>query len=391
MGSNNTSQDAASTHSDAMTAPVTKEFHLQIEEDSKKKASATSRWIKTREKRNNMHRANNTGSEHWKDIFRIRASVIPPTIIPTLLLTAWSAFVTVFYMVPSVNFLRPWLPNSTLLITVLGVVMGLLLVFRTNTSYDRYWEGRRMWGTVQTQVRNLTRFTWICVVTKNEEQFKQKKGAMNLILAFAAATKHYLRDEPGFKYTDLGPLLEHLPDFSEARDSDPASEEVSNLPLEISFHLQSYVAYCRKTEQIDVAVQGQMLNSISALVDSLTSFERIRTSPIPFAYSIHLKQTLLLYLLSLPFQLAPSIFWGNIPAVFIASFTLLGIEAIGGEIENPFGYDDNDLPQEEYLDVIREEMAQIMKNGLDAYDSSKWLEAYQDLSISHLGEADKDK
>jgi putative membrane protein len=158
---------------------------------------------------------------------------------------------------------------------------------------------------------------------------------MNLIIAFASATKHYLRDEKGYQFSDLGPFLAHLPEFSPERPIDESQPSNTNLPLEISFHLQSYVAYARKTEQIDVPIQGQMLTSISALIDCLTSFERIRTSPIPFAYSIHLKQTLLLYLLSLPFQIVPAIFWACIPAVFIASFTLLGIEAIGSQIEEP--------------------------------------------------------
>jgi putative membrane protein len=185
---------------------------------------------------------------------------------------------------------------------------------------------------VQTHVRNLARFTWISVVAKNPDQQRQKRGAMNLIVAYASATKHYLREEPGYEYSDLGPFLAHLPEFSPDR---PDAATCNNLPLEISYHMQAYVAHARKTEQIDVPMQGQMLTSISVLIDALTAFERIRNSPIPFAYSIHLKQTLLLYLLSLPFQLVPSLFWATIPAVMIASFTLLGIEAIGAEIEDP--------------------------------------------------------
>ncbi|KAI9328775.1 Bestrophin, RFP-TM, chloride channel-domain-containing protein [Zopfochytrium polystomum] len=327
----------------------------------------------------------NKASEHWRDILRIDASVIPSVFMPTLTLTAWSALVTVFYMVPSVNFLSGRIPNSTLLVTVLGVVMGLLLVFRTNTSYDRFWEGRRIWSVVQTNVRNLARFIWVCAVAKDAEGEKLKRGAMNLVIAFAVACKNYLRSEFSYRNNDLGRLIRHLPEYSSTSQSSTSNSSPGNIniPLDLTFHLQSFVNHCRRADMIDVPVQGNMTTCISALVDSLTAFERIRSSPIPFAYSIHLKQTLLVYLLSLPFQIVPSIFWATIPSVFIASFTLLGIEAIGGEIENPFGFDPNDLPQDLYTDDIRNEIFMIMGEQFK-YDSTTWIEPYRDITKSHL-------
>ncbi|KAL2917813.1 hypothetical protein HK105_202686 [Polyrhizophydium stewartii] len=92
-----------------------------------------------------------------------------------------------------------------------------------------------------------------------------------------------------------------------------------------------------------------------------SNFERIRSCPIPQAYSIHLKQTLFLYMLALPFQLVGTMGWSTIPIVFIAAFTLQGIEAIAGEIENPFGYDENDLRAEAFCAEIREELAQLVE------------------------------
>jgi putative membrane protein len=102
-----------------------------------------------------------------------------------------------------------------------------------------------------------------------------------------------------------------------------------------------------------------MINTLSAMIDCLSNFERIRDTPVPVAYTIHLKQTLILYLLSLPFQLVSTMHWLTIGIVAIASFTLLGIEAIGHEIENPFGYDDNDLHMESFCDKLKEELIQI--------------------------------
>ncbi|KAJ3027966.1 hypothetical protein HDV00_010711 [Rhizophlyctis rosea] len=245
----------------------------------------------------------------------------------------------------------------TLLITILGVVMSLLLAFRTNTAYDRYWEGRRLWGTLLTQTRNLQRFIWGGITPKDDKTANERLGAMNLTLAFPIATKHYLRDEHGFRYEDLRPLVQHLPGM------EPGAPEtdIQNLPLEISYHLAAYVRRCRSLNLIDAAQFTPLTNSISALIDTLTSFERIRNTPMPLAYNVHLKQSLMLYILSLPFQLVSTLKWGTIPVMFVASFTLLGIEGIGGEIENPFGYDDNDLPVEVYCEDARGEMERVME------------------------------
>ncbi|KAJ3109537.1 hypothetical protein HDU97_005194 [Phlyctochytrium planicorne] len=349
---------------------------------------------KSKKKHSYKVKVQNQASENWRDLLRWRASVLPSVILPTLLLSVWSAIVCIFYMVKDVNFLSGRLPNSVLLITVLGIVMGLLLVFRTNTSYDRYWEGRRLWGVSLTQIRNLARLVWINVATKTEEDAVQKRGAMNLIIAFGCSIKHYLRMEHGHEFDDLGPFVAHLPEYSGDDASTQAGPRGSkNLPLDITFHLQAYISKCRRTDLIDIPTQGAMTTALSSLVDCLSGFERIRDSPIPLAYSIHLKQTLLLYLLSLPFQLVPGIFWGAVPAVTIAAFTLLGIEAIGGQIENPFGYDENDLPQDQYTDDIRDEVFALMKHCetedklKEKYDAGKWLEPFKDLSFSHLHEA----
>ncbi|KAJ3108400.1 hypothetical protein HDU96_007537 [Phlyctochytrium bullatum] len=366
-------------------------------------SKAPKNWKKASKKHSYKVKIKNVASENWKDIFKWKASVLPSVLVPTIFMTVWSTVVCIFYIIKEVNFLNGRLPNSTLLITVLGIVMGLLLVFRTNTSYDRYWEGRRLWGVALTQIRNLARLVWINVATKTPEDAIQKRGAMSLIIAFGYSIKHYLRQEPGHLYDDVGPYLAHLPEYSEEVvpslvDAVNAAACNKNLPLDITFHIQAYISKCRRTDQIDIPTQGAMTTCLSTLVDCVSGFERIRDSPIPLAYSIHLKQTLLLYLLSLPFQLVPGIFWGTIPAVAIAAFTLLGIEAIGGQIENPFGYDENDLPQDEYTESIKDEVNALMRNCeteqklLDKYDAGKWLEPFKDISIAHLHEgAEKER
>ncbi|KAF9920640.1 hypothetical protein BGZ67_001100, partial [Mortierella alpina] len=93
----------------------------------------------------------------------------------------------------------------------MGMVVSLLLVFRTNTAYDRYWEGRRLWSQMTLSIRNLTRSIWVCVAETETRDLLEKKSAINLLVAFAFATKHYLREEYGYNYDDMIDLLTHIP------------------------------------------------------------------------------------------------------------------------------------------------------------------------------------
>ncbi|KAI9331072.1 Bestrophin, RFP-TM, chloride channel-domain-containing protein [Obelidium mucronatum] len=334
-----------------------------------------SEWMESRRKAIISRRVKNVSIEEWSDLLRISHSVLPKVAVPALSMAVWAALICVFYLVPGVNFLKTLgLPNSTTLITLLGTAMGLLLVFRVNTAYDRFWEGRKVWSTVHYQLRNLGRFIWVFCKPKNQEDSHRQVGAMNLLIAFAAATKHALREEPSHRYTDLGPYVQHLKDFSPKIYS---SKTTLPVPMEITLHLQSFLNQY-------ATIQFPSSTSVNALVESLASFQRIKQTPIPAAYRIHLKQTLVVYLLSLPFQLVASpLGWFTIPVTFISSIVMLGIEVIGGEIENPFGYDTNDLPQDEYVDAIREEILQIMASEDPDADSKGWIAPYS-LSVDRM-------
>ncbi|KAH7100014.1 UPF0187-domain-containing protein [Auriculariales sp. MPI-PUGE-AT-0066] len=116
-----------------------------------------------------------------------------------------------------------------------------------------------------------------------------------------------------------------------------------NIPLEISFYLSSYIAALQQRKSIDVATTNLLLNSLNTLVDSLTGLERILTTPIPFSYNVHLWTVAMLYVGTLPFQIVKTMNWLTIPGTAIASFFFFGFLSLGAEIENPFGYDKNDL------------------------------------------------
>ena len=287
----------------------------------------------------------------FKDALNYERSIIPSIYFSVTLYTLWGTLWTLIYKFTSFN---NWAVNP-LIITILGVVMGLLLAFRTNTAYDRFWEARKIWGVLFTASRNLTRFVWIGSKSSSPEEVNEQRCGINLIIAFSYATKRFLRGEHGMLHGDMTNLLSHLnipvsDDEPEAFKSMMA--QTDNLPLEISFQLSSLIQSLRargifylKKELVDVPTGSAMIAALSSLIDCLSNLERIRNCPIPHAYSLHLtlifansSQTLMLYLATLPFQLVAIMGYATIAVVFISSFTLLGILAISGEIENPFGY-----------------------------------------------------
>ncbi|KAJ7595691.1 Bestrophin, RFP-TM, chloride channel-domain-containing protein [Mycena floridula] len=144
-----------------------------------------------------------------------------------------------------------------------------------------------------------------------------------------------------------------------------------NLPLEISLYISSYISALQVRKHMDVPTTNMLLNSLNMLVDSLTGLERILTTPIPFSYSIHLWVVTVLYCLALPFQVYATMGWITIPGTIIISFVFFGFLVAGEEIENPFGYDKNDLNLDHFTNnIIRNELRAITSTA--APDPARW-------------------
>ncbi|CAI2168028.1 1395_t:CDS:2 [Funneliformis geosporum] len=340
---------------------------------------------------------------HRPNILRFKGSVLPHVIIPTIVVTIFAAIITALFEVFKVKLN---LPNT--FTPILGIVVGLLLTYRTNTAYDRFWEGRKIWSAMVTHIRHLTRYIWVGIredeLLKNTKAGEQpqkvgpsttdiileKATAINLLLGFAVAVKHFLREESGCEHLDLEYLIsnirETLPSFkplaiqggntSHARKVgwftkifqkhhknhfNPNSLE-TNLPLEITLYLSSYIQTQFQNGRIDVPINNQIYASLNGLCDCLSHFERILRSPIPLAYSIHLSQTVWIYCLSLPFQLVDTVHWSTIIVVFFSAYILFGLERIGAEIENPFGYDENDLKLDDFCGILKRELKAILSH-----------------------------
>ncbi|MEG4485385.1 bestrophin family ion channel [Microcoleus sp. D2_18a_B4] len=265
----------------------------------------------------------------WFQIaLQVRVSVIPSIWPRVLLCGGFGVFISLLH------FLK--LPVSLPILSsmVPSIVLGLLLVFRTNTAYDRFWEGRKFWGTLINNVRNLARQIWVAIEEKDPQDIEVKKSALRLLPAFAVAMKLHLRQE------SVNPELEPLMSSAQYQHL----KSMHNPPLEIAFWIEDYLHEQYERNCLDVYQLTGMKDLINSMIDVLGGCERILKTPIPLAYAIHLKQLLLLYCLALPFQMVQDLAWGTGPVVALISFTLFGIEEIGIEIENPFGHDTNDLP-----------------------------------------------
>ncbi|KAI0367174.1 UPF0187-domain-containing protein [Pilatotrama ljubarskyi] len=133
----------------------------------------------------------------------------------------------------------------------------------------------------------------------------------------------------------------------------------SNVPLEITLFLSSYLAWLLRNGQLQPAVASAFTAGIAQLQDTVTNLDRIRNTPLPFAYQAHLRISLWLYLFFLPFQVWSSFHYLTIPGTAFASFLLLGFLEIGQEIENPFNYDMNDLDLDSFCLTIQRELHEI--------------------------------
>jgi ion channel-forming bestrophin family protein len=275
---------------------------------------------------------------------RLRGSVIPAVFPRTLLCGLFAVLISAIHIRIPVNV-------PALASVVSNVVLGLMLVFRTNTAYERFWEGRKLWGSVTNASRNLARHIWVTIPDRTPQERQAKRAALDLIVAFAVTMKLHLRREAINE--ELQPLLT-APQYENLQG-------MNNPPLEVASWIQDYLQQQHDSDRLNVHQLISLQQLLNTLVDCLGGCERILKTPIPMAYAIHLKQLLLIYCFTLPFQFVPQLGWWTAAVVMLISFTLFGIEAIGMEIENPFGRDYNDLPLDTICDAMKRNIDDLTK------------------------------
>lgn len=228
--------------------------------------------------------------------------------------------------------------------SLLGSALGLLLVFRTNTAYNRFWEGRKIWELVLTKSRSLGSFS---IVNSDSIGRKRVERICHLICAFPIVLQEHLQGFHGS--TGLGQLIEN----SEIEDL----ERVSNKPYFIASKL------AREIRQIDECVafssrdKQYMMSFVDALTSSIGSAERIVQTPVPLTYARHTSRFLSLFCLSAPVALVGEIGLYIVPFGTFMTWALFGILEIGMMIEEPF---QRALKLEVFANTIRRDLSDMI-------------------------------
>lgn len=228
--------------------------------------------------------------------------------------------------------------NISLMHGLLGFVISLLLVFRTNTAYDRWWEGRRLWGSLINVSRNFS--TRLSAMVDTDEELSLYFGRM--IPAFAFALRNHLRSE----HTRIALFDEDA--FARQLNIDPTK----HVPNQIMLLLQKKVHQLHTTGKIDMAQYLALQQDMTQFLDICGACERIKNTPIPFSYSAFLKKFIVIYVATLPFGYVFSLGYFVVPVVAFIFYVLASLELIAEEIEDPFGGDANDLPMERMAQTI---------------------------------------
>jgi ion channel-forming bestrophin family protein len=269
----------------------------------------------------------------WLDhLFDIRGTLVQEIGFRVGTCVVWAIGVVVVHY-----YVRP-VGTSVLLHSLVGVALGLLLVFRTNASYDRYWEGRRLWGGIVNESRNLVRSATIYLA----DDVPLLRALVRWTAIYPWTVMGTLRGD-----TNLGPAVKDLTAGEAA-----SVQSAQHAPLFVAQRMSECLNRARRAGQISDIIQVSLDSNVQQLIDFVGGCERIRKTPLPFAYVVHLRRALIIYCFTLPFALVESFGWFTILDVLFVAYTFFGIEEIGVEIEGPFGNDENDLPMQGICETI---------------------------------------
>ena len=224
----------------------------------------------------------------------------------------------------------------------LGLVLGLLLAFRTNTSYERWWEGRRLWGQLVNDTRNLAIKVQTCV--QAEPSDKQQLGRW--LCDFAVALKEHLRG---------GVRLQDLPGFAAWTGPQP-----QHVPAFLSAKIYQQFETWRRNEQLGGFELLFLDQHAASLMNVCGACERIQKSPISLSYRWFIRQSIAIYLLALPWGLVQTFGWWTIPTVAMLGYFMIGVEMIAESIEDPFGVDEDDIKLDDLCRTIERSVQEIL-------------------------------
>jgi putative membrane protein len=222
--------------------------------------------------------------------------------------------------------------------TLIGLPLAIFLGFRNNAAYDRYCEGRKLWGEIVLQSRNFSRQ---CLsLLEHAEPLRASLGFEDIrvrmiyrMIAFSHALRHLLRSTDASN--ELKPLLVH--------NEWQQIAKATNIPDYLMQQMGGDLRLCLNEKRIDPCLAASIDSTMSSMTAAAAACERIKGTPIPFSYTLMLHRTAYLYCFLLPFGLVDVIGFMTPFVVGIVAYTFFGLDALGDEIEEPFGNSPNDL------------------------------------------------
>ena len=220
-----------------------------------------------------------------------------------------------------------------------GVILSMLLVFRTNSAYDRWWEGRRAWGQLVNDLRNLS-IKYYEFVRPN---LQEREAFAKLLIRFAYGMKDHLR----------------LLDSTHSRAPE-CENPVSEHPMLIVEEIYAVLDQKRREGRLNDMMFNVVDPHARALLDVLGACERIATSPITASHKSIILHIIVTYLLFVSFALAPEFGMWSVPVVLIGAYMVLGLEIVAEEKEHPFGTAEEDLPLDRICNNIERSVNKLL-------------------------------
>jgi len=237
------------------------------------------------------------------------------------------------------DLLSSYTKELTAIYSLIGFVMSLLLLFRTNGAYDRWWEGRKLWGAIVNDCRSA--FLKISCRISNEED---KKELAELFRLYIHNAKNNLR-------ANKKNLV-----FEKYEDSTK-----DNSPVQVMKLIYTKLKELEKKGDLNQGDLIQIDVNLNGLIASLGGCQRIKNTPIPYSYSLFIKKFIFLYVITLPIVFYHFDYWAVLITTFVF-YALVSMEVLAEEIEDPFGYDDNDLPLDQICEIIEKDIKNIIEN-----------------------------
>lgn len=236
-----------------------------------------------------------------------------------------------------------FLSEITGVYSLVGFVLSLLLVFRTNTAYDRWWEGRKKWGQMVNNCRNLA-----AKVDSKIEDKEVRENFKRRIVNYPFVLKENLRD---------GVIKEELTGSQEEIDK---IANASHPPTQLTSMMYKDLRGLKKKGELSEEEYLVFNENINAFLDITGACERIKNTPIPYSYSLFLKKFVFIYVTTLPLAFVPTFGYGTALIAIFIFYVLVSMEVLAEEIEDPFGKDDNDLPTDDLCEKIKANVEDLL-------------------------------